>query len=272
LQDGLELWNVDGQHRYGGVMSAYETDGYTELESYPFPVVIMWEVDRIGEMQHFSTINTEQKKMPTDIVDRHLVTQLEKLGEDALVTSAKTTGQGQKNVMRALTTRVVDGLNSQGLWQKNITIPGDANNSKGLVRQHAMVVSLEPFMSDLGLGALDHQERITVINRYWDAIGQLCSEAIKSPQDYRLQATVGIYALHRALPAVAQVCQSKGGMKPEIIKAVLSETEDVFTSDFWSKNPEVGHPLTLGTGMGSIRALAQYIINRLPVKSGAVIL
>ena len=51
---------------------AYER-GVEQLDGYHFPVCILWDVDRYSEMVHFNIINTRQRKMSTDIVDRHLV-------------------------------------------------------------------------------------------------------------------------------------------------------------------------------------------------------
>ena len=67
------MWIVDGQNRFFGVERAYESGASPELEDYPFPVSIIMNVDQYREMVHFNIINTTQKKMPTDIVDRHLV-------------------------------------------------------------------------------------------------------------------------------------------------------------------------------------------------------
>ena len=259
VPDAAKLWLVDGQHRYFGVNHAYERGGLEALDSYPFPVTIMANVDRYMEMVHFNLINTRQRKMPTDIVDRHLVLRQEHEGLK-MIASGK---RGEKEYLQATATRIVDLLNEEpGPWYHQIAIPGVPGRDQGLLRQHALVASLEPVMKDSWVRAQrpleDHV--VKLITNYWGALSDTWPEAFAEPQVYRIQATVGVYSMHLVLPVLIQRCLAERDLSRAKMREIVGAT--AIKSEFWHK--EYGDPYTLGTGMASIRALAQYIIGELP--------
>ena len=256
IPDDAVLWVIDGQHRLYGVNHAYER-GADHLASYPFPVCIMWDVERYLEMVHFNIINTRQRKMSTDIVDRHLVQRLQKEGIQMMASNSR----GEKEYMRAAATQIVDRLNeAPGLWQHQISIPGVAGRDQGLVRQHAMVVSIEPFLKDAWVKGIPDDDKVKVLVNFWEAATEAWPEAFDSPRDYRVQATVGIYSLHTLLPVIVQRCLEDRDLSKDKMRDLLVGMG--ISGQFWHK--EEGDPLTLGTGMASIRALAHYLTGMLP--------
>lgn len=259
--DDSRVWLVDGQHRFSGVNDAFERQGEERLAEYSFPVSIMWEIDRYGEMTHFNIINTRQKKMSTDIVDRHLVQIMEREGLKMLQQGAR----GEKDYTRASTTRIVDRLNVEpGPWCDQIAIPGVAGRDKGLVRQHAFVASLEPFMKDSWVKGRTDDDKLKVLCNFWQAAAEAWPEAFADPKEHRVQTTVGIYSLHMLLPVLIQRCLDARDLSVSRMTTMLAQSG--IDSEFWSRTD--GHPLTLGTGMSSIRALAQHLILSLPKPGG----
>ncbi len=261
VPDGAKLWIVDAQHRFFGVEQAYEKTGIAELGEYPFPISIMDGVDRYTEMTHFNIINTRQRKMPTDIVDRHLVQRQQREGPNMMASGKR----GEKEYLHATATRIVDMWNEQqGPWYHQIAIPGVPGRDQGLVRQHAMVASLEPVLRDSLVKSLRPDEHVVkLLSNFWGALKDAWPEAFDSPGEHRIQATVGIYSMHMVLPVLVQLCRAEGDLTQDKMREVVEKTK--IGSDFWHK--EVGHPLILGTGMASIRALAQHIIEQLPTSS-----
>ena len=265
IPDGTVLWVVDGQHRFYGVNRAYEKDDAVQLESYPFPISIMEMVDQYDEMNHFNIINTRQRKMSTDIVDRHLVIRQEKEGLNLIAAG----GRSERDYHTATATRIVDMLNeAQSPWYHQIAIPGVPGRDKGLVRQHAMVVSITPVLKDNWIKSQQPMEEhvLKVLTNYWNALAEVWPEAFQAPGDHRVQATVGIYSLHLVLPAIIQRCMAERDLSQGKMKDLMQSTG--IQSSFWNKSLDNGgDPLTLGTGMASIRALAHYIIGELPSTS-----
>ena len=86
-----------------------------------FPVTIMTGVERYTEMLNFNIVNTRQRKMSTDIVDRHLVMKAKQEGLK-MIASGK---RGEREYLRAKSTRITDKLNEgPGPWYHQIAIPG----------------------------------------------------------------------------------------------------------------------------------------------------
>jgi hypothetical protein len=219
----------------------------------------MWDVDRYQEMTHFNIINTRQKKMSTDIVDRHLVQIQQREGLKMLAQGAR----GEKEYLRASTTKIVDRLNEDTAspWYHQIAIPGVQGRDSGLVRQHAFVASLEPFMKDSWVKGRTEDDKAKVLANFWAAAAETWPEAFADPKEYRVQTTVGIYSLHMLLPVVLQRCLEARDLTKVRMVALLSGMAEV-DSGFWSRTD--GDPRTLGTGMSSIRLLAHYLIDELP--------
>lgn len=252
IPSGCELWVIDGQHRLFGLERAIEKDGAYYLEDYSLQVTIMEISDRYAEMLYFHIVNTTQKKLQTDIVDRHLDQMRRTLGPDLI------RNRGGKTYQRARAVAVVDRLNELACpWKDNIKIPGVPGREAGLVRQHALVASLDPVLRDASTSIYDDDDLAAMLSNYWNALQTLMPEAFQSPSDYRVQATSGIYSLHIAFPTVVQLCA--GEFSTSKMVDVLRNAS--FSSDFWHRVD--GDVLTRGTGMGSIRELAGRIVEDL---------
>lgn len=262
IPEEANLWVVDGQHRSFGVARAYERDGAANLADYPFPVTVMLGVDRYTEMLHFSTINTQQRKMPTDIVDRHLVQRAEHEGHLGMVTRSGM--RGERQYLRAKCTRITDSLDEmEGPWYHQISVPGVEGKDRGLIRQHAMVASLEPAIKDpvLVTLSLSEEETTELLASYWRSMAEVWPEAFTAPKEHRVQATVGVYSLNMVFPTMVQYCLAERNFSQDHMRQLWEGATQV-DSQFWHKQD--GSPYTLGTGMASIRALAAYLRSQLP--------
>ena len=248
IPDGATLWVIDGQHRFYGVKYAYDR-GAESLKDYPFPICVMWDIERYLEMVHFNIVNTRQRKMSTDIVDRHLVQMQSVKGIQMMASGAR----GEKEYLRATATRIVDRLDeAPGVWQNQIAIPGVPGRDQGLVRQHAMVVSIEPFLKDPWVRGASEDDTVHVLVNFWDAAKEVWPDAFDSPKDHRVQATVGIYSLHLLLPVLIQRCLEARDLSKDKMKGLLGEM-GVYSA-FWHKedgdppHPWYWHGLHTGAG------------------------
>jgi len=64
------------------------------------------------------------------------------------------------------------------------------------------------------------------------------------------------------------MCRDTGDLTKSSFARIIAGFD--VEADFWSKDD--GDPRTLGTGMSSIRALKQYLLNRLPESHAAPVL
>ena len=269
VPDATPLWLVDGQHRFFAAQKAAESGALTLLE-FSFPVVILEGLNRYEEMLQFHTINTEDKRVPSDIADRHLVQRLIHEGQKGLLGERG----GEKRVVQAVATLVADYLNhEEGVWQGQIKIPGVKGRTEGLVKQHALVFSLEPVLRDAFLGSLDHEELAHQVNNYWAAYRDIWPEAFEEPKQHRIQASAGIYSLHMLMPTVVQVALAVGGRAVRLtvqsyldvlepLRQMAKDYADAHGAGFWAKRG--GHDLTVAVGLGAHRRLAALLRSYLP--------
>ena len=84
LNSRKKLALVDGQHRTRGFEYAIREKGLTEYADFEIPVVIMQDMDKVGEMKQFKIVNGEQKSVRTDLVNMILAQLVEQEGEGAV--------------------------------------------------------------------------------------------------------------------------------------------------------------------------------------------
>jgi DGQHR domain-containing protein len=161
----IPLWIVDGQHRLYGLERALEHDKAGWLSEYPLPVVIVEGIDAYEEMRYFHVINTRHKGVPTDVVDRHLLSMREEEG------AALLERQGERDYQRARATLLTDVLNSspESPWKGMIRMPGESLKPEHMMKQHSMVSSLEPVVNEPIMKRLSDDEASKLLLNYWNA-------------------------------------------------------------------------------------------------------
>ena len=253
---GVRLWLVDGQHRLSGLERALTKDKAKWLADYPLPVTIVEGIDAYEEMRYFHVINTRQKGVPTDVVDRHLLAMREAEG------AALLEREGERNYLRARATKLCDLLNSDPAspWYGTIIMPGEKRRPHHLMRQHGMVSSLDPVVRDSFVKRLTDEEAGRVLLNYWCAARERWQSAFEEPQAYVIQKALGAGALHQILPDILEVCRSADDFSQEKIADVFAEIGR--SGGFW--HSERGHYMVRQSGARYVKALAEYLRARLP--------
>lgn len=253
---GVRLWLVDGQHRLSGLERALTKDKAKWLADYPLPVTIVEGIDAYEEMRYFHVINTRQKGVPTDVVDRHLLAMREAEG------AALLEREGERNYLRARATKLCDLLNSDPAspWYGTIIMPGEKRRPHHLMRQHSMVSSLDPVVRDSFVKRLTDEEAGRVLLNYWCAARERWQSAFEEPQAYVIQKALGAGALHQILPDILEVCRSADDFSQEKIADVFAEIGR--SGGFW--HSERGHYMVRQSGARYVKALAEYLRARLP--------
>jgi DGQHR domain-containing protein len=252
----VPLWVVDGQHRLFGLQRALIKDKVDWLADYLMPVTIVEGIDAYEEMRYFHVINTRQKGVPTDVVDRHLLTMRETEGPALLER------EGERNYQRARATKLVDLLNSdaQSPWRGKIRMAGEALRPEHLARQHSIVMSLAPVVNDSLFRRLGDEDAGKLVLNYWRAAAQLWQSAFESPEEYVIQKPMGSGALHQIFSDVLELCRSADDFSTDKMRDILSDIGR--SAGFWHSGR--GHYMVRETGSRAVRTLAQYLRERLP--------
>lgn len=256
IDAGVPVWVVDGQHRLNGLERALRKDKAKWVEDYRLPVVIVEGIDGYEEMRYFHVINTRQKGVPTDIVDRHLLSMRDAEG------SGLIEREGEKSYLRARATKLTDVLNTDpgSPWQGTVRMPNEALRPQHMMRQHAMVSSLMPIVSDGFAKQVTDEEIARLLLNYWSAAVRHWSTAFETPAEYVIQRPLGAGALHQIFPDVLEQCRAADDFSVDKMYDVLSYVGR--SAGFW--HAVRGHQMVRQGGTRYIRALAEYLRERLP--------
>lgn len=254
------LWEVDGQHRLGGLRYAVEQD--PTFKDYAVPVVITEGLSRLEEAVLFFVINTTQKRVPTDLAQRIIE---QEMGDEVL--KLKLVAEGKDWIPRG--TKIVDILlRTPGHpWYGKIGIPG--TKLAGVqIKQVSFVTSLKPILTQSIYGSLEAEEIAQLLIRYWQALEEVYQEAFREPEEHVIQKTVGVFPLHMIAPQVFDMVRSektritKDGIV-EVIRALDRNLSEKYEggSVFWhAKEGEAGKY----AGAKGFRIIAEILRESLP--------
>ena len=256
IPDSVTLWLVDGQHRLFGIQRAFTKDGVKWVKNYLLPVTILEGVDHYEEMRHFHIINTQQKGVPTSVVDRHLVSMREVEGDSLLDT------MGERSFLRARATSIIDVLRKtpESPWLDRIYVTGQKRSATRPIGQHRMVASLYTAVRNEFIRQLTDEVVGRLLVNYWSALRALLPAAFSEPENYVIQTTPGVQALHLVFPQVVGLCRESNDFSPRKMHEILTTVR--MSTGFWHK--QRGHPLTKDKSLTAQRALAQYLLDKLP--------
>ncbi len=256
IPQSVTLWVVDGQHRLYGLEYAFNKDSVERAKDYLLPVTIVEGIDSYEEMRHFHIINTRHRGVPTDMVDHHLLRMWELEG------AAILSKEGERSYLRARAAKLCDLLRNtpDSPWFQKVKVAGHKAVPNQLIGQHTMVASMESALKDAFIKRLSDEDVGKILLNYWYAIRELWPTAFLEPRDYKIQKTAGVYALHMTLPDVVQLCRETNNFSSQRIHEILAETG--IKTEFWHASSS--HPLVRESGVKYMRALGEYLRERLP--------
>jgi DGQHR domain-containing protein len=260
IPHGTTLWEVDGQHRIGGLRYAVEQN--PDFKDYTVPVVITEGLSRLEEAVLFFVINTTQKRVPTDLAQRIIE---QEMGDEVL--KLKLVAEGKDWI--PLGTKIVDVLlQTPGHpWYGRIGVPG--TRLAGVqIKQVSFVTSLKPILVNSIYSQLEPEEIAQLLIRYWQAWEEVCPEAFQAPDEYVIQKTVGVFPLHMIAAQVFDMVRSEKGRITkdgivEVIRALDRSLGEKYESGsaFWhAKVGEAGKY----AGAKGFRIIAEILREHLP--------
>lgn len=232
IPDEITLWLVDGQHRVAGLKELVDSapDKYSDLQ---FPVIIMVGADVYEEAKQFVIINTSQKRVRTDLGERFILRQAKIEGITKLLQ------KGIRNLEWIPTAiQTVDQLNADdhSIWYNRIRLP---NEPKGvtIVSQKAFSDSLKPLLKEDEIFFGKPATFVApVVNRYWEAIKEVCPEPFENPEGYVMLKTTGVVTLHAILPKILRRIGNESPQKSDFVN-VLKKIDRVKDTSLW-ESPE----------------------------------
>lgn len=255
IPDSSILYEVDGQHRIGGLREAIRKN---ELFSHvTLPVVIICPVKlgekeaanpRFCEAKQFVVINRTQKTVRADLSDR-FISRL----TDTQRRELEVLGKIEELERTQMAVQIVDELVKKkgSPWENKIRLPGQ---DKGIVSQRAFTNSLDTILRDPILKTFPYDELVDALDQYWAAWKELCPVAFDEPQHHVIQKTVGVTVLHELFLEVAKLVKTreKNWVKNDFYEVLNNMTKGVST-DFWHSRGEAGMS---GTSKPALRDLA----------------
>lgn len=258
----LPFWIIDGQHRLMAIAAASRK--MSDFDSYGVPACIFNLDKKYEEMRQFYVVNSRQKSVPTDLVQRHLYRSIQEKGEWQVALF-----ESEKRLLAAEAVPIVDILNDElgSPWYKKIQLPGEKKSPKHIIKQTSMADSLGYVLKDLSPVERDDIRRDPIVIaapliNYWNVIKELFPEAFAAPDSFLIQKTTGCYVFHMVFPIVWRACKSEDSFSKDKMKSILEEMlswlseieKTPITSMFWHR--EYGSALVMGTSMKMFRALA----------------
>jgi DGQHR domain-containing protein len=210
------FWEVDGQHRLGGLIYAIEKN--PQFSKYPVNVTITNFKDEFDEMKQFYVINSEMKGVRSDLAERLISEMVAREGEQHFKRLGKS-----RELFIARANKVVDLLNcmENQPWFHAIQLPNEDKKVNHLIAQRSFVTSLKPVLRVTE--GVEPEIVAKMVANYWLAIKKRYPKAFERPQDYLIQRTLGVFVFHLLFPRIKALCG--GNMVVENIKRLLDRIE-----------------------------------------------
>ena len=271
IDDNEKLWLLDGQHRVEALRRAKETN--IKFENYPVVVSILQLPNRFDELMHFYLVNRRQRRVPIDLVNKHLQQMLRERGEIWLQEF-----EGKAGLYRGKAAEIVDMLNGdpRSTWKGRIRQVTEIRRDEHLVRDQKMIKLIADILRTKECARLTNEEAADLLVDYWNSINRLYPGAFADPRAYTLLGDQGITSLHMLFPAIYGMCLEggivTGDRMIEILGKLKKETPDHPNSVFRA-------PITLGhwsrdegpleftkTDRASIRELYRNLLEKITVQ------
>ncbi len=243
------LYLVDGQHRTLGLSQGFEMGLFDNQLQLEIPIAILVKDNRVNplieEASQFVTINTEQKRVRTDLANQLLLNIRSELKDEIEQTTLLDFGTRKELTPYATTITNILSEDPESPWFERIVRPSTTRAASGLPSQGQFEDSLlDGYVGDsiIGYGVSAGYtvgELVTVLENYWRAVFELMPKTIEEPEKYYVTKTIGIHSLNALIPSIFHIKRLDKVPSKDDFKKVLGRI-DLFSESFWSAGGDVG--------------------------------
>ena len=236
--NGQPLYVVDGQHRLAALAKLVEEDP-ARWSDYEISFVCMIGASELDEMRQFYVVNSTAKSVRTDLALDLLKQQAE--SDPTLMASLIAKGEDWKVEGQTIT----EAMAKTRLWKDRVRFPGDPK-AETTIGSAGMVSSLKQLLATPYFGQISTDNKVKILDAYWEGIASVIPEAFREPAEYAIQKSGGVMIMHGLLVTVIELLRSLGlsVIDPESYSEVLEETllnlegdnaegETARGADFW---------------------------------------
>lgn len=230
------LYIIDGQHRFEAWTQMMQDPALEEMYGdYEFPLIVLSGFEEYREIEQFYVINSKQKKIKTDLAQRHSLALAKHSETEGLIPSEKR--------WELSAVKITDILNEQleCIWNKKVILADDTADLRKtkFISQSSFVSSLKPlflgskpiFKIEKGVNNLDKWAKI--IADYWDIIEKYYPNAVQNTRDYSLMKTVGVFSFHIFLERILQETKDISEAMKLIDTKIRKASENGYGENFW---------------------------------------
>jgi DGQHR domain-containing protein len=254
LKSRNKLPLIDGQHRSRGFECAIEQKGLTEFADFEVPVVIIQDIDKVGEMKQFRTVNGEQKSVRTDLVNMILTQLVEREGEESVK---------EAEHWKVVASHVVKRLNEtkDSPWFDRIVMPDQRAYSKEeqsdnpelrhrrIARATSFIAALKPiesYRSHVDSGRKTIQEKadalFEVVDSFWHAVRDMNPDCFNEANEYVMLKTPGIFSLHRlCLHVMKDMYVGRRKWTQDEFRLMLKPCTELSDPSYWAVGSNEGN-------------------------------
>ena len=243
IGDDETLWLLDGQHRIEALRRAKE--GNLKFEDYPVVVSVLHLPNRFDELMHFYLVNRRQRRVPIDLVNKHLQQMLKERGENWLQEF-----EGKAGLYRGKAAEIVDilNVNPRSPWKGRIRQVTEIRRDEHLVRDTKMIKLIADILRTKECAGLKNEDSADLLVDYWNSIKRLFPGAFADPRSYTLLGDQGISSFHMLFPTIYRKCVEGGIVTEDRMTELLGKLKkktpnhpyplfsDPISVDLWSKD------------------------------------
>ena len=215
--NGRPLFVVDGQHRLAALAKLVEEDP-DKWSGYQVSFVCMIGASENEEMRQFYVVNSTAKSVRTDLALDLLKQQAE--CNPGLMASLIEKGEDWKVEGQT----IAEALAQTRLWKGRVRFPGDPT-AETTIGSAGIVSSLEQMLATPYFGQISTENKVKILEAYWEGIENVIPEAFREPTEYAIQKSGGVMIMHALLVSVIELLRSLGlsVIDPESYARVLDE-------------------------------------------------